>query len=40
MASLRVVSALDRAKSPLHAPFLAAFRHFPCHFVFIYESVT
>jgi|GEM_PF-4136262 len=38
MASLRVVSVHDRAESPLRTRFLAALRHFQCHFVFIYES--
>jgi len=40
LASPRSVSALDRAESPLYAPFLAMFRQFPCHFVIIYGSVT
>jgi hypothetical protein len=39
MASPRVVSALDRAGSPLRTHFLTGFRHFRCHFAFIYGSV-
>jgi hypothetical protein len=38
MASQRVVSVLVRAESLLRAPFLTQFRHFSCHFVFIYET--
>lgn len=38
MASPGGVSALGRAKSPLCTPFLAGFRHFRCHFIFIYGA--
>ncbi|WP_267871936.1 hypothetical protein [Roseibium aggregatum] len=38
MASPRDVNLLDRAESPLSAPFLTRLRHFSRHFVFIYEA--
>jgi hypothetical protein len=38
MASLPVVSVLDRAESPLRPHLLTRFRHVSCHFVFIYGS--
>jgi len=40
MASPLGVSVLDRAGSPLRAPFLKGFRHFACHCSLIYGPST